>query len=165
MRHRNFGKKLGRNHHQRQALFQSLVRAIFTHGSIETTETKAKSIIPTIESLSNTIITKPDLFARRELFRYLQDRNWVNNVFKTFKEVFGQQTKNFTKISRVGRRYGDDALVVKLSFVKPIKFVLKPEKPVEKTKKGNLKSALKVKTKPEKAVKPKLEKKVKKETK
>lgn len=150
MKHRNFGKKLGRNHHERQALFRSLTRSMFIHGSIKTTEAKAKSVVSTIESLSNTIITKPELIAKRELFRYLQDRNWVNSVCQTFKEIFNGQTKNFTQISRIGRRYGDDALIVKLSFVKPVKFSVKPEKPEESKTKKDTKKTVKTKIKPDK---------------
>ena len=122
MKHRIFGKKLGRNHNERQALFKSLTKSMFISGSINTTEAKAKSVVSTIESLSNHIISKPELMAKRELFKTLQDQTWVNNVFKTFKEVFGNQTSNFTQITRIKRRFGDDALVVRLSFVKPIKF-------------------------------------------
>ena len=122
MKHRIFGKKLGRNTRERKALFNSLVRAIFIHGYFQTTEAKAKSVVRTIEHLSNIIMTKSDLDSRRELFRYLQDRNWVNNVVETMKKTFEGQTSNFTQRVKVKRRYGDDALVVKMSFVKPISF-------------------------------------------
>ena len=122
MKHRIFGKKLGRNYNERKALFNAQTRSMFISGSIKTTEAKAKAIVSTIESLSNTIIVKPELIAKRELFRYLQDQTWVNNVVSKFKETFGQQSSNFTQITRIKRRFGDDALIVKLSFVKPVKF-------------------------------------------
>ena len=127
MKHRIFGKKLGRNHNERKALFNSLTKAIFISGSINTTQARATAIVPTIEKLYNIIITKSDLIARRELFKVLQNQTWVNNVFKVFKETFGTQSSNFTKITKVKRRFGDDALIVKLSFVKPIKFSNKKE--------------------------------------
>ena len=152
MKHRVFGKKLGRNHNERQSLFRSLTRSMFIYGSINTTEAKAKSVVPVIESLSNAIISKPELTAKRELFKTLQDQTWVNNVVKTFKEVFGDQTSNFTQITRIKRRFGDDALIVKLSFVKPVKF---------EQKKEVIKKEVKEKTKPVK----KIAKKIKKETK
>ena len=127
MKHRIFGKKLGRNHNERKALFNSLTKAMFISGSINTTQARATAVVSIIEKLSNVIITKPDLYARRELFKVLQDQTWVNNVFKTFKEIFGEQSSNFTKITKIKRRFGDDALIVKLSFVKPIKFEIKKE--------------------------------------
>lgn len=152
MRHRIFGKKLGRNHNERKALFKSLTKSMFTNGSIQTTRAKSQAIIPTIESLSSMIITKPELISKRELFKTFQDQTWVNNIVKTFKEVFGDQTSNFTKVTQVKRRYGDDALIVKLSFVKPIK--INPKKEVK------IKEDKKIKKETKKPVK-----KVKKETK
>jgi large subunit ribosomal protein L17 len=143
MRHRIFGKQLGRNHNQRQALLRSLVKNIFTYGAIETTDAKAKSVIPAVEKISSIIVSKPDLIARRELFKYLQDRFWVNNVFTVFKTTFAGQTSNFTKTIKIKRRQGDDALIVNLSFVKPIKFNTKKEvaKKVVETKKTIVKKA------------------------
>jgi large subunit ribosomal protein L17 len=139
MRHRIFGKKLGRNYNERKALFNAQTRSMFIYGSIQTTEAKAQAVVSILESLSNTIITKPELIAKRELFRYLQKQSWVNNVVSKFKETFGQQTSNFTRITRVKRRFGDDALIVKLEFIKPIKFEKdKPKKVEEKTNKKNV---------------------------
>jgi large subunit ribosomal protein L17 len=141
MKHRIFGKKLGRNHNERKALFNAQTRSMFIYGSIQTTEAKAQAVVSIIESLANTIITKPELIAKRELFRYLQKQSWVNNVIKTMKEVFTGQTSNFTRITRVKRRYGDDALIVKLEFTKPIKFEKnKPKKVEEKTNKKSTKT-------------------------
>lgn len=144
MKHRIFGKKLGRNHNERKALFNSLTKAMFIGGSINTTQARATAIVSTVEKLSNIIITKPDLVARRELFKVLQNQTWVNNVVKTFKETFSQQSSNFTKITKVKRRFGDDALIVKLSFVKPIKFDIRKEKKVE-VKKNDKKELKKIK--------------------
>lgn len=135
MKHRVFGKKLGRNYNERKALFNSLTKAMFISGSMNTTKARAQAIVSTIESLSNTIMVKPELIAKRELFRVLQNQTWVNNVVAKFKEVFAGQTSNFTKITLVKRRFGDDSLIVNLSFVKPIKFDIKKEVKVEEKKK------------------------------
>lgn len=130
MNHRKFGKKLGRNHNQRQALFRSQVRSFFTYGSIKTTETKAKAVSPIIERLCHIMATEPPLTASRELYRHLQNRNDVGRVTKIFKESFTDQSSNFTKLTRIKRRIGDDALIVRLSFIKPVSFVAAT--PVEK---------------------------------
>ena len=132
MNHRKFGIKLGRNRREREALFKSLVRSVFTHGAIETTEAKAKSVVSIIEKLSNHIITKDKLVAIRELSTYIQDNNLVSQIYSTFKNVFPDQTSNFTKITRVKIRQGDDALIVKFEFVKPYKLVAKVKAEVVK---------------------------------
>ncbi|MBU1088337.1 50S ribosomal protein L17 [Patescibacteria group bacterium] len=121
MRHRKFGKKLGRNHHQRKALLKSLVRAVFTHGSINTTMAKAEAVSPLIEKIC-TRIKKADLSSKRYLYRYLQDRKWVKIVEEAFLKVFPDRNSNFLKISKVKKRQGDDATIVNLAFVKTVSF-------------------------------------------
>lgn len=136
MNHRIFGKKLGRNHHERQALLKSLAKSMFTYGAIETTQAKAKAVVSTVEKLAHTITTKDIVTAQKEMSTYFQDRNFVKNVYTSFKEVFAGQTSNFTKFWKVKVRRGDDALIVKLSFVKPYtlkKAEVKPEVDTKKT--------------------------------
>ena len=140
MNHRIFGKQLGRNHHERQALIKSLSKSLFTYGAIETTRAKAQLVIPTVEDLANCITTKDVVIAQREMSKYFQDRNFVKSVYDTFKSVFAGQTSNFTKYWNVKIRQGDDALIVKLSFVKPYTIIKPVEKPVE-DKKSTKKSA------------------------
>lgn len=119
MNHRKFGIKLGRNRREREALFKSLTRSIFTHGTIETTSAKARSVVSIIEKLSNHIITKDIVIAQRELSTYIQDKNLVSQIYTEFKKVFEGQTSNFTKMWKTKIRQGDNSLMVKFSFVKP----------------------------------------------
>ena len=154
MNHRIFGKQLGRNHHERQALIKSLSKSLFTYGAIETTRAKAQLVIPTVEDLANCIMTKDVIIAQREMAKYFQDKNFVKNVYDTFKSVFAGQTSNFTKFWNVKIRQGDDALIVKLSFVKPYTIIKLVEKPVEdKNKKAVKKPAVEKKAPVKKVVK------------
>lgn len=147
MNHRKFGIKLGRNRREREALFKSLVRSVFTHGSIETTEAKARSVVSIIEKLANHIATKDKIVTLRELSTYIQDKNLVSQIYASFKTAFPTETSNFTSFSRVKIRRGDDALIVKFGFVKPYK--LEEKKVSEKASKPKAK----VKTEVVKAVK------------
>ena len=149
MKHRIDGKKLCRNFNERKALIKSLTRSVFTYGSIETTKAKVEAIVPTVEKLANIIITKEELTAKRELYKVLQDQHWVNRVVTNLKSVFGDQKSNFTTVEKIKRRFGDDALIVKISFTKPVNF--QPEK-VEVVKKDK-KTLTKVEGKKVKAVK------------
>lgn len=130
MRHRLFGKQLGRNHNQRQALLKNLVKSVFDHGSIKTTYAKTQAVISLVEKLSHAITCRPETFAKDELAKIFQSRKRVNEIYSTFKTTFSDQTSNFTKVVKIKRRIGDDALIVKLSFVKP--YVSKPVKIEEK---------------------------------
>jgi large subunit ribosomal protein L17 len=153
MKHRIAGKKLGRNFNERKALLKSLTRSMFTHGAIETTEAKVKAVVPMVEKLANIIMTKEELTAKRELFKVLQDQHWVNRVVANFKSVFGDQTSNFTTIQKIKRRFGDDALIVKFSFVKAVNFKPEVKEKIKKEAKKENKKAVIKKEKPVKKVK------------
>ncbi|MEL7666175.1 MAG: 50S ribosomal protein L17 [Candidatus Shapirobacteria bacterium] len=126
MRHRVSGRKLGRNRNQRQALFRTLLRSLFTHGSIETTQAKAKAILPQAEKMA-AMAVKGDLISRRKLFAVFQDRNFVNQVVAIFSQTFPNQKQNFTKLQNIKIRQGDNALIVKLSFIKDLDYKSLPK--------------------------------------
>ena len=113
MRHRVYGKKLGRDRNQRQALFRSQLKEVFTHGFIKTTDTKVKAITPLVERVC-TLAKKNTLAARRRIFRSFQDIKLVNSVVTQINELYPDITSNFTRVSKIKRRQGDDALIVKL---------------------------------------------------
>ena len=51
MRHRKFGRTLGRKTNHRKAMFHNMAVALFTHGQITTTVPKAKALRPFVEKL------------------------------------------------------------------------------------------------------------------
>ncbi len=124
MRHRLFGRKLGRNHHQRQALFRSQAQSMFTHGSINTTRAKALAVVPLIEKICR-LCQKADLSSRRRLFAIFQNRSFVKKIVEIIGPAFKDRQGNFTKITTIKRRLGDDALIVKIEFTQPVN--LKPQ--------------------------------------
>ena len=122
MRHRISGRQLGRNINERQSLYRSQLRSLFTNGFINTTAAKAKSILPLAEKIAAAAV-RADLNSRRYIFTFFQDRNVTNNIVNAFSTTFPGQTQNFTHMHNVKRRQGDDALIVKLFFVKEVKCV------------------------------------------
>ena len=135
MRHRISGKQLGRTRHQRQALFRSLARAMFIHGSIRTTKAKAQAVIPLIEKICR-LCCKGDIASRRRIFAIFQDRKFVNRIVKAIAIAYADRQSNFTKTRYIKRRQGDDALIVKLEFTLPVDLKDKSKSdPVDKKKK------------------------------
>lgn len=140
MIHKTFGKKLNRNHHERQALLKSLVKSVFTYGTIKTTQAKSKAVLPLIEKIASLFISA-DIAKRRELFKYFQSRKQIMHIETVMTGVFAGHTNQFFKVQKLFKRQGDDATIVKISFVNPIDF---KQKPVVKEK------VVKVKNKPKK---------------
>lgn len=133
MRHRLRGKKLSRHHHHRKALFKNLIKALIVHGEVKTTESKAKAVRILVEKL----ITKSKagtVHARRLVGNFLQSRNVVNRLVDEVAPLFKGRPGGYTRITRLGERKGDNAMMVKLELVhKPAK-PEKPEKPVKSGK-------------------------------
>jgi large subunit ribosomal protein L17 len=105
VRHRIYGKHLGRNKNERQRLFTSLVRSLLLHGTIQTSLAKAKAISPLVDKIINSTKKNPN--------------------------AYGGRTSGYTSIVKLGRRLGDQTMMVRMSLIGAEE--LKPiEKKVEK---------------------------------
>ena len=116
MRHRRKKKKLSRDYDHRRALFKNLIRALITHEEIKTTESKAKAVRKIFEKL----VTKGKegtLHARRLIHAFLQDKKVVNKLVDKLAPLFKVRAGGFTRVIRLGKRRGDDAMMVKLELV------------------------------------------------
>lgn len=128
MKHRVSGKKLSRDRVHRKALFKNLINSLVIHGQIKTTESKAKAI----RGLVDKLITKGKagtLHSRKLIAAFLQNKKAVSKIADELAPLFKKRPGGFTRIVRLGKRRGDDAMVVRLELVE------KPEAEVEKTKK------------------------------
>jgi len=134
MRHRVKGKKLGRDSGQRKALFKNLINALILREEIETTESKAKAV----KGLVDKLITRGKtgtLHARRLIAAFLADKQAVNKLVDEIAPRFKTRPGGFTRMIRLGRRRGDDAMMVKLELVEKKEKLEKKKKEPKKTKK------------------------------
>lgn len=79
MRHRVYGRKLGRDGEHRRAMLRNLAAGVFEHGQVETTLAKAKAVQPLVEKII-TVAKKGTLQARRQIVSKINDRRihgWV----------------------------------------------------------------------------------------
>ncbi len=124
MKHRISGKKLSRNSSQRKALFKGLINSLVMNGEIKTTETKAKAITRLVDKLI-TKAKKGTLNSRRLIWAFLQDKKVVNKIVDEVAPLFAKRSGGFSKITPIGKRRGDDAMMVKLELVeKPVAKVI-----------------------------------------
>lgn len=114
MRHKVFGRKLGRNKDERRLLFANLVRSIFISGRIRTTLAKAKAVQPEVEKRVTKLKSQ-----------------------KSAPPRFANRTSGFTRIVKLGKRIGDAAEMVFLEFVdaEPVKPEIVKTKKVKETPK------------------------------
>ena len=115
MRHRVANRKFGLPSDQRMALLKGLIRAIFKHGAIETTEARAKDVRGMAERLI-TIAKKNDLHSRRMVRRVLNDEDLIKELFDNVAPKFADRPGGYLRITKLGFRRGDAAHIVKLEF-------------------------------------------------
>lgn len=130
MRHRVSGRKFNLDRNKRKALFKNLINALVIHGEIKTTESKAKAVRRLIEKLI-TKGKKQTLNSRRLIASFLQNNKAVNKIVDELSPLFKKRPGGFTRIVRLGKRKGDDSMMVKLELV---------EKPPVKEKKERVES-------------------------
>lgn len=130
MRHRLNNVKLNRNKGQRKALLFNLIESMLLTGSIKTTIQKAKYAKPELEKMV-TRGKNPSVANRRILLKDLRKKSLVDQLLTNVSPVFASRPGGYTRIEKIGKRLGDNALVVKFSFVDNI---LKPKDQEPKVK-------------------------------
>lgn len=139
-RHRVAGNQLGRTLNQRKSLFKSLINSLIQREEIKTTGAKAKAI----QGLFDKLVSRGKLgtvHARRLLHAFLQDKSSVNKLVDELVPRFGSRPSGFTAVTKLGRRRGDNAEVVRIALVDP-----KVEEPKSKTTKLSSKTTYKAKS-------------------
>jgi large subunit ribosomal protein L17 len=116
MRHQRSGKKLGRDSAHRKALYANLTGALIEHGRIRTTVTKAKAVKPIAEQMI-TLGRRGDLHARRQATAFLRSKDVVHKLFAEVAPQFAERPGGYTRIVKLGQRYGDAADMVYLELV------------------------------------------------
>lgn len=123
MRHRKKGNKLGRTSAHRKATLQALSSALIEHKKIRTTVSKAKALRPFVEPLITR--SKDDTeHNRRQVFRRLQNKEAVKELFNEVGPEVGDRPGGYLRIVKLGKRSGDgteEALVELVDYndVKP----------------------------------------------
>ena len=127
MRHQKSGRKLKRTASHRKATLASLCTALIMHKKIKTTVAKAKETRMFVEKIitraKNAVVKetaapdKKDVSARREVFASLRSKNAVTELFKEIAPKVATRQGGYTRVVKLGRRFGDGAEVAVLELV------------------------------------------------
>ena len=122
------GPRLGGGPAHERLMLANLATALFTHGRIQTTETKAKRLRPLAERMV-TFAKRGDLHARRRVMTIIRDKSAVHKLFMEIAPLVDKREGGYTRIVKTGYRKGDNAPMA------VIELVLEPVNPKPKTKK------------------------------
>ncbi|OII33844.1 50S ribosomal protein L17 [Curtobacterium sp. MMLR14_010] len=110
------GPRLGGGPAHERLLLSNLANALFTHGRITTTETKAKRLRPVAERLI-TFAKRGDLHARRRVIAALRDKTVVHTLFTEIAPQVSDRQGGYTRITKLGFRKGDNAPLASIELV------------------------------------------------
>ena len=116
MKHNITHRKLNRTSSHRKALLMNLSNSLLKHEQIKTTLPKAKELRPFVEKII-TLGKKGSLDARRKAISILQDKKNIKKVFDVFASRYKKRKGGYTRIVKIGNRYGDNASTAIIEFV------------------------------------------------
>jgi large subunit ribosomal protein L17 len=124
MRHRKSGRKLKRTSSHRRATLNALATALIRHKRICTTVAKAKETRMFVEKIitraKNAVADGSipgNVHARREVARDIKDRGVVKELFAEIAPKVATRAGGYTRVVKLGQRYGDGAEVAILELV------------------------------------------------
>ena len=116
MRHNKKFNHLGRTADHRAALLANLAVALIQHKRITTTLAKAKALKKYVEPLITR--SKNDTTnSRRVVFRYLQNKEAVTELFKEISVKVADRPGGYTRVIKLGTRQGDAAQIAFIELV------------------------------------------------
>jgi large subunit ribosomal protein L17 len=139
------GPRLGGSASHQRHMLANLATALFEHGRITTTETRARTLRPVAEKLI-TKAKKGDLHNRREVLKTIRDKSVVHVLFTEIAPQMAERPGGYTRITKIGNRKGDNAPMAVIELVQ------EPYKPA--AKKATTKKAAAEKPAPQAEEKP-----------
>ena len=116
MRHNKKFNHLGRTASHRAAMLSNMASSLILHKRITTTLAKAKALKTYVAPLITR--SKEDTTnSRRVVFRYLQNKFAVTELFKVVAEKVGDRPGGYTRVIKLGTRRGDAAPIAFIELV------------------------------------------------
>lgn len=116
MRHRVAKRHFNRDTNARKALLVGLMRQLVISGKITTTEAKAKEVARLFDKQLSKA-KRGSLTDRRKLHQVFGKRDVVNTLVDRIAPTVSDRTSGFTTRSVIGKRRGDNALLVQVALV------------------------------------------------
>ncbi|MBF0481198.1 MAG: 50S ribosomal protein L17 [Desulfovibrionaceae bacterium] len=139
MRHKNLGRKLSRNSEHRYALLRNMAKSLIIHGSIRTTEAKAKELSRFADKLVSLTRTD-DVHSRRLAYKILCNHQLVARLFTDIGPQFAGVPGGFTRVVKLGLPRAGDAAPMAI-----IELTRRPDQPDQPAEAAGAKSEAKAK--------------------
>ena len=116
MKHKIGFNRLSRKAHHRKSMMRNMVTSLFRFERIKTTKAKAKEA----RKIAEKMITRgksDSVHNRRIIAKDIKDRAVLNKLFTDLGVRFKDRPGGYTRILKLGKRFGDSAEMVFLELV------------------------------------------------
>ena len=135
MRHNKKFNHLGRTASHRHAMLANMAISLIMHKRITTTLAKAKALKTYVEPLITR--SKDDSTnSRRVVFRYLQNKEALKELFGTVAAKVADRPGGYTRVIKLGTRQGDAASIAFIELVDFDENMAKTAKAAKKTRRS-----------------------------
>lgn len=135
MRHNKKFNHLSRTASHRKAMLANMAVSLIMHKRITTTLAKAKALKKYVEPLI-TRSKNDTTTSRRVVFRYLQNKYAVTELFKEISTKVADRPGGYTRIIKLGFRQGDAAEMCFIELVDYDENMAKAPKATKKTRRS-----------------------------
>ena len=150
MRHNKKFNHLGRTASHRASMLSNMASSLILHKRITTTLAKAKALKKYVEPLI-TRSKKDDTNSRRVVFRYLQNKYAVKELFGEVAAKVADRPGGYTRVIKLGTRQGDAAPIAFIELVDFDENMAKAPKAEKKTRRSRRTAKKAEETAPEQA--------------
>ncbi|MCF8387825.1 MAG: 50S ribosomal protein L17, partial [Bacteroidales bacterium] len=116
MRHRRKLNHLSRTKAHRKAMLGNMASSLILKKRINTTLAKAKALRVYVEPLI-TKSKEDNTHSRRVVFKYLQNKEAVTELFREISVKVAERAGGYTRILKTGTRLGDNAEMAMIELV------------------------------------------------
>ncbi|AIG63690.1 50S ribosomal protein L17 [Corynebacterium atypicum] len=110
------GRRLGNSAANQRKILADLAASLFEHGSIKTTDAKAKALRPYVEKLI-TKAKRGTLADLRQVARKVPNKAILQHLFDDLAPKFEGREGGYTRIVKLENRTGDNAPMSQISLV------------------------------------------------
>ena len=133
MRHNKKINHLGRTSSHRKAMLSNMSASLIMHKRIFTTVPKAKALKKVVEPII-TRSKEDTTHSRRIVFKTLQDKEALTELFQNVSQKVGDRPGGYTRIIKTGHRLGDNASMCFIELVDYNENMLKDSSAPKKTR-------------------------------
>ena len=116
MRHKRNFNHLSRKSAHRKSMLSNMAASLILHKRIRTTVAKAKALRTFVEPLI-TRSKEDSTHSRRLVFKYLQNKDAVTELFRDISSKVADRPGGYTRILKLGTRLGDNAEMCLIELV------------------------------------------------